>query len=242
MPATAETNDIRAVVFDFFGTLTCAMRRGPAHERVARGLGCDVAAFDRALDDTFVARAVGALGDPFETLAAVAVRAGASRPGTLALRQANADRIAAVRADIRLRPDAVTVLTALRRSGLRTAVVSDCTDELPLIWPDLPVSTLVDARVFSIEERRHKPDRALYRAAAGRIGVDEAHCLYVGDGGGHELTGAEAAGMTVRRLAADDLGAHLVFGADEWRGPVVHTLTDVADLVDADRAVHLLVA
>src|SRR5690606_22672577 len=35
---------IRAVVFDFFGTLTRAVRRGPGHLETARILGCDPAA------------------------------------------------------------------------------------------------------------------------------------------------------------------------------------------------------
>ena len=33
--------EIRAVVFDFFGTLTRSVSRGPQHRVVARILGCD---------------------------------------------------------------------------------------------------------------------------------------------------------------------------------------------------------
>jgi putative hydrolase of the HAD superfamily len=58
-------------------------------------------------------------------------------------------------------------------------------------------------------------------------------CLYVGDGGGHELTGADHAGMTAVRLIAPDLITHLSFNTDKhWTGPTVLDLADVLDLVD----------
>jgi putative hydrolase of the HAD superfamily len=110
-------------------------------------------------------------------------------------------------------------------------VVSDCAAGLPLLWPDLAIAPFVDARVLSIEERRHKPDPHMYQVAAERLGVDPADCLYVGDGDSHELTGAAAAGMTAIRLAADDLSRHLVFSADDWTGPAVCTLTEVLEVV-----------
>jgi len=41
---------LRAVVFDFFGTLTRPVRRGPEHLETARMLGCDPAAMIALLD------------------------------------------------------------------------------------------------------------------------------------------------------------------------------------------------
>jgi putative hydrolase of the HAD superfamily len=223
----------RAVVFDFFGTLTRAVRRGPAHAGIARRLGCDPNAFARALDDTFFDRCTGAYGEAPDSLAAVAARAG-GHPSQGDLRQAAAERIAALRADITLRDDAVAVLHLLRRCGLRTAVVSDCGPELPAIWSGLPVAPLLDVRVLSIEEGRRKPDPHMYHAACARLGVEPRDCLYVGDGGSRELTGAAAAGLAVVRLAAADLPGHLVFDFDEaWHGPAVASLTEVLPLVSA---------
>jgi putative hydrolase of the HAD superfamily len=220
----------RAVVFDFFGTLTEAVQRGPGHGRVAALLGCTNAALVNALDATFLDRSTGSLGDPIEALDAVARLAG-GRPTVARLRAAYAARVDAVRRDTRLRPDAVSVLRSLRRLGLRTAVVSDCTPELAQIWPDFPVADLVNARVLSIEEHEHKPHPWMYTTAAARIGVTRAACLYVGDGGSHELTGAAAVGMTPIRLAAADLHRHLVFQPDRWDGRQIATLSDVLDLV-----------
>jgi putative hydrolase of the HAD superfamily len=220
----------RAVVFDFFGTLTEAVQRGPGHDHVAALLGCPPAAFARALDETFTDRSTASLGDAIGALGVVARLAGA-HPTITALRAAYAARVDAVRADTRLRPDAVTVLRSLRRSGLRTAVVSDCTPELAEFWPELPIAPLVNARVFSTEERHHKPHPRMYSVATARLDVEPASCLYVGDGGSHELSGAAAVGMTPVKLAAADLGRHLVFRPDPWQGFEIATLTEVLDVV-----------
>ncbi|ROT32546.1 HAD family hydrolase [Micromonospora sp. HM5-17] len=226
----------RAVLFDFFGTLTCATRRGRHHADVAALLGCPPDVLTDVLDRSFYLRASGALGDAVDTLRWVCEKAG-GRPESADLVAAADSRIEAVRADTRLRPEAVTVLRAVRRRGVRTALVTDCTHELPAFLPKLPVAPLLDARVFSVEVGTCKPDPAIYLAACRRLRVTPADCLYVGDGGSQELTGATRAGMTAVRLAAADLDRHLVFNGDRgWRGPVLGSLAELPDLLDGVRS------
>lgn len=222
----------RAVLFDFFGTLTEAVRRGTAHNRVARELGCDPAALTCALDATFRHRARGGFGDELSALRAVCRLAGGD-PDDAALARALPARRAALAADTRLRADAVPTLTAVRGRGLRTGVVSDCGWELPVLLPALPVAPLLEATVYSVQVGRCKPDPAIFRAACVRLGVAPRECLYVGDGGGRELSGAAALGMTAVRLAAPDLADHLVFDPDvAFTGPRVAALADVPALLD----------
>ncbi len=45
----------------------------------------------------------------------------------------------------------------------------------------------------------------MYETACAHLGVDPGECLYVGDGGSQELSGATAVGMTAFRLTAPDL-------------------------------------
>lgn len=221
---------LRAVLFDFFGTLTQAVTRGPAHATIARRLGCDPAEFARVLDTTFVTRSSGGLGGPEEALRAVSVAAGGD-PAPATLRAMAAERVAAVRVDTRLRPEAVPVLGSLRRRGLRLGVVSDCGPELPGFLPDLPVAALLDTAVYSIQIGSCKPAPTIYLTACARLGVEPHECLYVGDGGSRELTGADAVGMQVVRLAAPDLAWHLGFNVDTWAGPSVTTLSEVPSLI-----------
>ena len=219
----------RAVVFDLFGTLTRAVRRGGWHQRMAGALGCDPQALSGLLDETFSMRARG--GDGRLEIRRLAWRLG-HRPSSAEVTEALRLRGRAIRASIQLRPDAMSTLYALRRWGLRTGLVSDCTEDLPRIMARLPIAPVFDATVYSAHLGVTKPHPALFLTVSHRLGVEPAECLYVGDGGGHELSGAEAVGMTAVRLAAPDLARHLTFAADVgWTGLTVTTLAEIFDLV-----------
>jgi len=225
----------RAVVFDFFGTLTRSVQRGPQHAEIARSLGADPEAVRGVLDRTFRARARGRYGSAEATLRWVIEQAG-GRPRTDQLRAGVPARVDALKADTRLRADAVSALAAIKRRGLSTALISDCTHELPAFLPSLPVAPLLDTTIYSVRLGVCKPDPRIYLAACEDLGVRPDECLYVGDGGSHELTGAAAVGMTPVRLAAPDLANHLVFDADtNFAGRTVRSLTEIVGLIDHSR-------
>jgi putative hydrolase of the HAD superfamily len=227
---------LRAVLVDYFGTLTQAFHRGAWHRQMARSLGCDPDEWLDLLSRTFYQRATGRLGDPVDVLRRMAEALGAD-PDPAALDRVWGDRVSMTEDDAPLRPEAVPALRAIRALGLRTALVSDCWYELPLLLPTQPVFPLLDAQVYSVEAGCCKPDPAMYRTACDRLSVRPEECLYIGDGDSRELTGAAALGMTVVRLAAPDLGGHLSFNPDvEFSGPAVTTLTDLIPLVYRDRA------
>ncbi|MBB4696659.1 putative hydrolase of the HAD superfamily [Actinoplanes abujensis] len=222
-------------MFDFFGTLTRSVQRGPQHAELARALGVDPEAVRGVLDRTFRARARGRYGSAEATLRWVIEQAG-GHPRTDQVRAGVPARVDALKADTRLRADAVSVLAAIKRRGLGTALISDCTHELPAFLPSLPVAPLLDATVYSVRLGVCKPDPRIYLAACEKLDVSPSECLYVGDGGSHELTGAAAVGMTPVRLAAPDLASHLVFDADtNFAGRTVRSLTEVVGLVDHAR-------
>jgi len=214
----------RAVLFDFFNTLTMAVQRGPGHAKVAQLLGCDATTWVAALDRSFMERARGGYGTAVEGLRRLAAEAG-GRPSLAQVMAAIEARVEAVRADVTLRPDTIPTLLALRSLGLRTAVISDCWFELPMFLPRTPLARLMDAQVYSVAVGTTKPDATMYLTACEALGVEPRECMYVGDGGSHELTGAQLTGMTAVRLAAPDLGGHLTFEADaDWHGPVITSL------------------
>jgi putative hydrolase of the HAD superfamily len=220
----------QAVVFDFFGTLTRAMKRGPAHDQAAQALGCDPTAFTDMLDRTYQARASGRYGDAGTGLYRIARDLGRS-PAPAQVARAVSLVGGALRDGIRLRPDAVRTLWRLQTAGLRTGLVSDCTEDLPGLFASMPVAALFDATVFSVHLGVTKPHPVLFRTVCLRLGVRPDQCLYVGDGGGRELSGARSVGMTAVRLAAPDLTGHLVFDSEpDWHGASVTSLSAVADL------------
>jgi putative hydrolase of the HAD superfamily len=235
----AQPPRYRAVLFDFFGTLTEGSTRGPAHDEIARSLGCEPEAFSQELNRTFYIRAAGRYGRPLEALRRIA-RAAGSEPSQEALTRALGDRVEAVSADVRLRPDACDVIDNLRVRGLRVAVITDCWYELPILLPALPVAPLVDAFAYSIQVGRCKPHPAMYQAACTQLGVRPDDCLYVGDGGSQELTGARYVGAEPVRLVAPDLANHLVFSTDQgFVGPCIESLGEVHSLLELDLALAL---
>lgn len=199
---------------------------------MARRLGCEPDQWLDLMSRTFYMRASGRLGKPVDVLHGLATVLGA-RPSRQTVHSVRVERVATVGADGPLRPDAVPVLAGLRQRGLQTAVVSDCWYELPELLPALPVFPMLDARVYSVRVGRCKPHPAMFLAASDRLGLAPADCLYVGDGGSEELSGAAAVGMSAIRLAAPDLAGHLTFRPDAaFHGPSVISLSDLLPVVD----------
>jgi putative hydrolase of the HAD superfamily len=188
---------MRAIVFDYFGTLSHPA--GEAERRTMFGqtasvLGVPADSFWAAMSGSFRERIIGAYGDTRSTLAEMARRCGFD-PTAAQLDEAVRVQIEGARVVQRPRPGAVRTLTALCERGYRLALISDCSSELVELWPRSTFAPLIEAPVFSWWERRRKPAPELYAVAAARLGVPEAECWYVGDGGGRELRGAHDVGM-----------------------------------------------
>ncbi|HEX3649429.1 MAG TPA: HAD family hydrolase [Pseudonocardiaceae bacterium] len=221
----------RAVVFDYFGTLTPSMAKIiTPDERVAMAtvLGVDAGELDLAWEQSFVDRFTGRTGDLQATLRLMAGRLG-GEPTAADIAEAAGIRTLAYRRSAQPRPETLTVLDTLRERGFRLAVVSDCSDELPEMWPDLPLAARIDTTVFSSQVGRRKPDPLLYRLACEGVGVAAGDCVYVGDGGSGELTGASRFGMRAILMADEHWGSGHRYDADVWHGEVIHSLTDLPD-------------
>lgn len=224
---------VRAVVFDYFGTLTpSVLTIITAAEQQALGtaLGLDPDALDAAWHSSFVERSTGKLGDIEDTMRTLAAGLGGT-PTDAGVAEAARIRATAYRRSAVPRTDTVAVLTALRARGLKLAVVSDCSLELVTMWPDLPVADLVDATVFSALVGRRKPDPQMYRLACERLAVSPGECVYVGDGGSGELTGAAKYGMRAVLIADEQWSVGHRYDADDWQGERITALTEVPTLL-----------
>jgi HAD superfamily hydrolase (TIGR01509 family) len=91
------------------------------------------------------------------------------------------------------------VLDSLRENGHLLALISNATSETAEAWPQSPLARCFDVAVFSCDVGLAKPDPAIYRIAAERLGLAPGECVFVGDGADGELAGAAAVGMTVLR-------------------------------------------
>lgn len=188
---------MRAVVFDFFGTLTdpsLEAGRRVVFADTAGALGVPVDRFWAAMSESFPRRIVGAYGGTRETLAAISRVCGVD-PSPERLDQAVVVHHAGAERVRVPRPEAFAVLDHLRGLGYRLGLLSDCSSELCEAWPETGYAGRIDAPVFSWREGFRKPDPRLYATVAERLGVRPGECWFVGDGGSREHDGARRAGM-----------------------------------------------
>jgi putative hydrolase of the HAD superfamily len=223
---------VRAIIFDFFGTLTdpgAEAERRDTFAATAAALGVPAAPFWEAMSGSFSERSTGVHGGTRETLLEMARRCG-SEPSDRRLDAAVAAQHSGARRVRRPRPGVLRVLDDLRAAGFRLAVLSDCSSELCEGWADTAFAARVDAAVFSWQEGYRKPDLRLYATAAARLGVPASRCWFVGDGGSREHQGARAAGMRpVLVINAGYPGAN-AFRSDPDPFVPEHVVDDLADL------------
>ena len=90
------------------------------------------------------------------------------------------------------------LLDVLRDRGLKTGLVSNAFDPPALLHRDLAQMGLghrLDVAVFSSETGKRKPHPAIFEEALGRLEVDPARALFVGDRRYEDVRGAKEVGM-----------------------------------------------
>lgn len=126
-------------------------------------------------------------------------------------------------------PGAVAALAELRARGIRVGLVSNCTEEVALVWGESPFAELFDAAVFSATAGCMKPDPRIYERVLAELGVPAGEALFVGDGANDELAGARRVGMTPV-LVLHDGGVPLWDALASWDGERITSVPQVLDL------------
>src|SRR3972149_9953419 len=99
-------------------------------------------------------------------------------------------RLRHIRRAMEPRPDAVATLARLKNQDYKVGLLSNCSIEIPILWPETTFADLVESPIFSSRERLKKPDPRIYHLACERLGVMPEHAVYVADGENHELAAA----------------------------------------------------
>lgn len=94
-----------------------------------------------------------------------------------------------------LHPDIIPMLKGLRDNGIKTGLITNCYLEEKKYIIKSELYGLFDAVCMSCDVKLKKPDLRIYELCAEKLGVRADECLYVGDGGSHELEAAIKAGM-----------------------------------------------
>jgi putative hydrolase of the HAD superfamily len=131
------------------------------------------------------------------------------------------------------RPDVIDVLTHLRSVGYKVGLISDCAVEVQLHWPNTPFAHLIDTSILSCAVKVKKPDARIYQLACEQLNAHPQHCLYIGDGSSHELTGAANVGIHPVLLAGYEESNEDAIrpDAEAWQGPSISLFTEVLKLI-----------
>lgn len=223
-----------AVIFDLFGTLIDSatpaqlirLFRDPVVD-----LNCDADAFMSAWLGIYQDRATGKLGSVANEITYICKKLGVEISDEQ-LRRVVEDRLQGFREQCRPRATVPSALTKLRQAAVKIGLVSDCGQEIPDIWQDTELAPLIDAAVFSCSVGETKPHPSLYQLVCRQLDVQPSGCLYVGDGGSRELTGAAAVGMHPVLVRVDYEGFFDEHRADAvgWTGRVISDISQVLDM------------
>jgi len=180
---------VRAVIFDLWNTIAewPHDRWAEVRPRVAERLGLTPEEFDtRWYWELAHLRETGPIADvlarfdlsPDAAEDVLALRGDVTRQGLVPV------------------PGAAETIAELRDRGLRTGLITVCSEDVPRIWPETLFHGLFDAEVFSSSVGLRKPDPRIYALALDELEVPASEAMFVGDGANDELAGAERVGMT----------------------------------------------
>ncbi len=223
-----------AVIFDLFGTLVPVFDRdeyfGVLGE-MAQALGMDEAAFIAGFRGDQEGRTTGRWESIEANLRDIARRAG-HEPTAEAVTRASRIRIDYTRRSLMdPYPDALVALAALQAAGRPVGLISDCSPEVPLLWPLSPLAQTIPAPVLSCAVGLRKPDPGIYALACERLGAPAARTVYVGDGDSDELSGAAAAGLCPILIDRGETSAFRLRPQRDGCDIIVHDLTQVLPLI-----------
>lgn len=225
-----------AVIFDLFGTL---VEHFPmqTHEQIITQMAAilQVSRADFAplwSEETWLMRAMGVFADTEANLGFICATLHIQVPASR-LAGAAQLRLDYLRQRLIPRPAALSTLARLKQRGYPLGLISDCSSEVPRLWPMTPFAPLIDVPIFSCAVGLKKPQPEIYLAAVQHLGVVPEQCLYIGDGGSQELTGAERVGMHPILLRSPQEEAFDPHGmdADGWQGPTIGSLQDVLTIL-----------
>ena len=230
-----------AVIFDLFGTLANNFSSREYEDtlvQMASILSLPSDDFRQVWFETSRNRNTGDLKDCEAKIGYICSELGV-QPERRQVRHAVQVRLNYIRHVMKPRLGTAEVLSRLRERNCKTGVISDCSDEIPVIWPEIPLASLIDVAVFSCSVGFRKPDPRIYELAAERLHVPLEQCLYVGDGGSMELSGALRVGMhpVLIRLDAESTERHLI-NREQWDGPTIHSLSEVLTMVTECQSVE----
>jgi putative hydrolase of the HAD superfamily len=129
------------------------------------------------------------------------------------------------------REGAVETLEELRVRGHKIGLITVCTEDVELLWPESAFAGLFDVEVFSNAVGLSKPDPRIYRLCCEQLGVEPHEAVFVGDGANDELEGARRVGLVpilIHKAGEDPVWPEV----RTWDGLRVASIPEVLEVLE----------
>jgi putative hydrolase of the HAD superfamily len=126
--------------------------------------------------------------------------------------------------------DTLAAISDLNDNNYITGLISNCSNEVPLLWKSSALSSKIHRPVFSCSVGLTKPDPRIFLLAAERLGVEPQHCLFIDDNL-VSLYGATDAGMTAVLIQDERLNSPLIDPIG-WNGNIVSSIIELSSRMD----------
>ena len=222
------------VIFDLFGTLVGDFVAGvsPTDRDLSSILHAPRESFQQLWRQTARLRIDGTFQSVEASIAYVCDTIGV-KPTKEQINEAAEFRLEQIRRALNPKPDAAPTLAQLKRAGYKLGLLSNCSIEIPTLWPQLSLAPFFETAVFSSRDRISKPDPRIFQLTCERLGVAPTSCVYVADGENRELTAAAKLGMhaVLIRNPSAQKRPDLFREAAEWQDDSISTLSEVVRIV-----------
>ena len=184
----------KAVIFDMYETLVTMNKSKPYFgTQIAADMGLSEAKFREIWDTTDEGRSTGEY--TLRGVIEMIMKANDIYDSEVC------DMIIARRRESRsahftdIREGIIPMLEDIKKLGLKIGLISNCFEEEVPAIKESGLYRFFDAAMLSYEQKIMKPNPLIFERALTALGLKAEECVYVGDGGSHELEAASKAGM-----------------------------------------------
>jgi len=226
-----------AVIFDLFGTLIANYDRShyfTVIERMGDAAGADPIEFRKLWRECYVERLTGVFADESENIRWVCDQLSVTTDAARIERSNQVYREFALPFLMSPRESVLETLSALKKRGIKTGLLSDCGPWVPGTWQESPFANLIDFPVYSSTSGMKKPAATLYQKAADGLSTKPNECMYVADGNGEELVVARQLGMRAVKIEPwNEPGSTPDADySNQWDGETVDDLSELLEMLN----------
>ncbi len=192
---TAVIQQKEAILFDLFHTLTARESTWSSGPTTSEMLGVSREAWNEQLLERSRERLTGEVKDPTVMVRKMAHAIDPTIPEEViqATVRGRVERFA--RALTNLPEESHQVLRKLKGLNKKIGLISNADVSEITAWDRSCIAHWFDSVVFSCSVGYVKPEPEIYRICMRELGVEPYQCVFVGDGGSHELEGARSLGI-----------------------------------------------